>query len=49
MRFSVWIPLAIAALFAMLGSMYTVREGQAAIVLNLGRVVRTDNGPGLHC
>jgi len=48
MRFSVWIPLAIAALFAMLGSMYTVREGQAAIVLNLGRVVRTDIGPGLH-
>ena len=48
MKYSVWIPLAIAALFAMLGSMYTVREGQAAIVLNLGRVVRTDIGPGLH-
>src|SRR5688572_7193358 len=48
MKYSVWIPLAIAALFAMLGSMYTVREGQAAIVLNLGRVVRSDIGPGLH-
>ena len=32
----------------LLGSVYTVSEGQAAIVLNLGRVVRTDIGPGLH-
>ena len=42
----------IAAVFvlalALFGSTYVVREGQAAIVLNLGRVVRTDIGPGLH-
>ena len=25
-----------------------VREGQTAIVLNLGKVVRVDLGPGLH-
>ena len=48
MRFSIWMPVAVAALLALLGSVYTVREGEAAIVLNLGRVVRTDIGPGLH-
>ena len=41
------IALAVLAL-ALFGSMYVVREGQAAIVLNLGKVVRTDIGPGLH-
>ena len=41
------IALALLAL-ALFGSMYLVREGQAAIVLNLGKVVRTDIGPGLH-
>jgi len=48
MRVPVWIPLVVAALLALLGSVYTVTEGHAAIVLNLGRVVRTDIGPGLH-
>ena len=48
MKYSLWIPLAVAALLAMLGSVFTVREGEGAIVLNLGRVVRTDIGPGLH-
>ena len=28
--------------------MYIVSEGQSAIVLNLGKVVRSDVGPGLH-
>jgi len=32
----------------LMGSVYVVSEGQAAIVLNLGKVVRTDIGPGLH-
>lgn len=41
------IALAVLAL-VLFGSMYVVREGQAAIVLNLGKVVRTDIGPGLH-
>jgi membrane protease subunit HflC len=48
MKFQAWIVLAAAALLALLGSVYTVSEGQSAIVLNLGRVVRTDIGPGLH-
>jgi len=37
-----------AVVLALFGSVYIVREGQAAIVLNLGRVVRTDLEPGLH-
>jgi membrane protease subunit HflC len=37
-----------AALVLLLGSIYTVGEGQSAIVLNLGKVVRSDVGPGLH-
>ena len=44
--------LPLVALFvlalALFGSVYVVREGQAAIVLNLGKVVRTDVAPGLH-
>ena len=48
MRLPLWIPAVVVALFALLGSVYTVSEGKAAIVLNLGRVVRTDIGPGLH-
>ncbi len=48
MKFSLWIAAAVAALFALLGSVFVVSEGHSAIVLNLGRVVRTDIGPGLH-
>jgi modulator of FtsH protease HflC len=48
MRLPLWIPAVVAVLLALLGSVYTVTEGHAAIVLNLGRVVRTDIGPGLH-
>ena len=48
MRISLWIPLAAIALFALMGSMFVVREGHTAIVLNLGKVVRSDLGPGLH-
>jgi modulator of FtsH protease HflC len=48
MRMSLWIPLALIALFALMGSMFIVREGHTAIVLNLGKVVRSDLGPGLH-
>jgi membrane protease subunit HflC len=38
----------VAALLALLGSVYVVREDQTALVLNLGRVVRADIKPGLH-
>ncbi|BCT91327.1 protein HflC [Lysobacter helvus] len=48
MRVSAWIATAVTALLLLLGSVYTVKEGEGAIVLNLGRVVRTDSGPGLH-
>src|SRR5688572_4448525 len=48
MKFALWIAAAVAALFALLGSVFVVSEGHSAIVLNLGRVVRTDIGPGLH-
>ena len=40
--------VAAAAVLALFGSVYVVHEGQSAIVLNLGKVVRTDIGPGLH-
>ncbi|MGH8038946.1 MAG: protease modulator HflC [Stenotrophomonas sp.] len=48
MKSSVWIGLAVAALLALLGSVYVVREDQTAMVLNLGKVVRSDIKPGLH-
>lgn len=48
MRMSLWIPIALTALFALMGSVFVVREGHTAIVLNLGKVVRSDLGPGLH-
>jgi membrane protease subunit HflC len=48
MKPSTWLPLVAAALLALLGSVYVVSEGQVAIVLNLGRVVRSGVGPGLH-
>ncbi len=48
MKFSAWVPLVIAVLLALLGSVYVVSEGESAIVLNLGKVVRSGVGPGLH-
>ena len=48
MKPAAWIPLAVAALLALFGSVYVVSEGHTAIVLNLGRVARSDVGPGLH-
>ena len=48
MKYSAWIPPVLVVLLALFGSMYVVSEGQSAIVLNLGKVVRSDVGPGLH-
>jgi membrane protease subunit HflC len=48
MRLNIVIPAVIIALFALMGSVYVVAEGHTAIVLNLGRLARTDIGPGLH-
>jgi membrane protease subunit HflC len=40
--------IAAIALLLALGSMFVVDESQTAIVLNLGKIVRTDLKPGLH-
>ena len=37
-----------ALLLAAMGSMFVVKESETAIVLNLGKVVRTGLEPGLH-
>ena len=48
MRVSMWVALVVAALLALLGSVFVVNEGQTGMVLNFGRVSRSDIGPGLH-
>ena len=48
MKYSAWLAIAVAVLLALMGSTYVVREGQVAMVLNLGRVDRTGIEPGLH-
>lgn len=45
---TVIIVAALAALLALLTSVYIVNESQTAIVLNLGKVVRSNIQPGLH-
>ena len=42
------LPILVVVLLLAFGSFYIVKEGQTAIVLNLGRVTRADIGPGLH-
>lgn len=48
MKFPAWMPAIAVALLLLLGSVFVVSEGQRALVLNLGKVVRSDIGPGLH-
>ena len=48
MKNSLVIGLLVAVLLGLLGSVYVVREDQTAMVLNLGKVVRSDIKPGLH-
>ncbi len=48
MKYPLLIASAVAVLLGLLGSVYVVREDQVGLVLNLGRVARTDIGPGLH-
>ena len=48
MRLNLIVPILLAAAILLFGSVYVVREGHTAIVLNLGRVARSDIGPGLH-
>ena len=48
MRPALLIPLVLGGLLLLTGSFYVVNEGQAAIVLNLGRVARTNTDAGLY-
>ena len=48
MKASAWGALVALVLLLLFGSTYVVRQGHGAIVLNLGRVVRSDVKPGLH-
>lgn len=48
MRTPAWITAVAVVLLALLGSVYVVNEGYSGLVLNLGKVVRSDVGPGLH-
>jgi len=48
MRLNLIVPILLAVLILLFGSVYVVREGHTALVLNLGRVARSDIGPGLH-
>ncbi|WP_045727003.1 protease modulator HflC [Xanthomonas sp. GPE 39] len=48
MKISVWAGVAVIALFALFSAVFVVPEDKTAMVLNLGRVVRSDLTPGLH-
>lgn len=49
MNFRSIVPLlAVVLVLGLMGSVYVVREGQVGLVMQLGRVVRSDIGPGLH-
>ena len=43
-----WILAALVVLLLAMSSVFVVSEAQTAIVLNLGKIVRTDLQPGLH-
>ena len=47
-NFTTMAMLAALALLLLLGSTFVVNESQTAIVLNLGKIVRSDLKPGLH-
>lgn len=48
-KFSVAIAIGVAIVLLLLtGAVYVVREGQVGLVQRLGRIERTDIGPGLH-
>lgn len=48
MKLSIGVAAAVTLLLALLGSVFVIGEGQTGMVLNLGRVARTDLEPGLH-
>ncbi|KAB7766222.1 protease modulator HflC [Xanthomonas maliensis] len=48
MKNSLIVGLVVVVLLGLMSSLFVVREDQTAMVLNLGRVVRSDLKPGLH-
>ncbi len=48
MKASAWISAGVATLLLLASSVFVIPEGQTALVLNLGKVVRADLKPGLH-
>lgn len=48
MRLNLIAPILLAVAVLLFGSVYVVREGHTAVVLNLGRVARSDIAPGLN-
>ncbi len=48
MKFSFAIAIGVALLLALMGSVFVINPGETGMVLNLGRVARSDLGPGLH-
>jgi len=47
-RLNLIVSMLVLAALALFSSTYIVREGQVGLVLNLGRVTRTEIGSGLH-
>jgi len=43
-----YVVIAVVLVLLGMGSMFTVREGQSALLLQFGRIVEADYGPGLH-
>ena len=48
MKVTTWVSAGVAALLLLASSVFMIPEGQTALVLNLGKVVRADLKPGLH-
>ena len=48
MKASTWMSAGVATLLLLASSVFVIPEGQTALVLNLGKVVRADLKPGLH-
>ena len=43
-----WLIVAALAILLMMGSVFVINESQTSIVLNLGKIVRSNLQPGLH-
>src|SRR6476659_2614984 len=43
MKMPFWVPVAVEVILAIISSVFVVNEGQTAIVINMGKLVRIDN------